>query len=31
MITHNHAYASVADRVLNMEDGVVTDLGGVRG
>jgi len=31
MITHNHAYASVADRVLSVEDGLVTDLGGVRG
>lgn len=30
MITHNHAYASVADRVLSVEDGVVTDLGGVQ-
>lgn len=30
MITHNHAYASVADRVLSVEDGVVTDLGGAQ-
>ncbi len=30
MITHNHNYASFADRVLNVEDGIVTELGGVR-
>lgn len=28
MITHNPNYASFADRVLNVEDGVVTELGG---
>jgi len=28
MITHNHNYASFADRVLNVEDGIVTELGG---
>lgn len=30
MITHNQSYASFADRVLNVEDGVVTELGGAR-
>ena len=29
MITHNQSYASFADRVLGVEDGIVTDLGGV--
>lgn len=28
MITHNQNFASFADRVLNVEDGVVTGLGG---
>ena len=28
MITHNQSFASFADRVLNVEDGVVTELGG---
>ncbi|WP_438490902.1 ABC transporter ATP-binding protein [Paenibacillus sp. IHBB 3054] len=28
MITHNPSFASFADRVLNVEDGVVTELGG---
>jgi putative ABC transport system ATP-binding protein len=28
MITHNQSYASFADRVLNVKDGVVTELGG---
>jgi len=28
MITHNQNYASYADKVLNVEDGVVTQLGG---
>ena len=28
MITHNQNYASFADRVLNVEDGVLTELGG---
>jgi putative ABC transport system ATP-binding protein len=28
MITHNQNYASFADRVLNVEDGIVTELGG---
>jgi putative ABC transport system ATP-binding protein len=28
MITHNQSYASFADRVLGVEDGIVTDLGG---
>ncbi len=28
MITHNQSYASYADRVLGVEDGIVTDLGG---
>jgi putative ABC transport system ATP-binding protein len=28
MITHNQNYASVADRVLSVEDGVVSELGG---
>lgn len=28
MITHNQSYASFADRVLSVEDGIVTDLGG---
>lgn len=28
MITHNPNYASYADRVLKVEDGIVTDLGG---
>ncbi|MGE5528266.1 MAG: ABC transporter ATP-binding protein [Patescibacteria group bacterium] len=31
MITHNPGYASIADRVLNVEDGVVTELGGAAG
>ncbi len=31
MITHNHDFASFADRVLKVEDGVVTELGGVAG
>ncbi|MCR4436008.1 MAG: ABC transporter ATP-binding protein [Clostridiales bacterium] len=30
MITHNQSYTSFADRVLSVEDGVVTDLEGVR-
>jgi len=30
MITHNQSYASFADRVLGVEDGVVTELGGAR-
>jgi putative ABC transport system ATP-binding protein len=30
MITHNQSYASFADRVLDVEDGIVTDLGGVK-
>lgn len=30
MITHNQNYAAFADRVLNVEDGVVTELGGTR-
>jgi putative ABC transport system ATP-binding protein len=30
MITHNQNYASFADRVLNVEDGIVTELGGAR-
>ncbi|MHB1318610.1 MAG: ABC transporter ATP-binding protein [Anaerolineae bacterium] len=30
MITHNPAYASYADRVLGVEDGVVSDLGGAQ-
>jgi len=30
MITHNQSYASFADRVLGVEDGIVTDLGGVK-
>lgn len=29
MITHNQSYASFVDRVLGVEDGIVTDLGGV--
>lgn len=29
MITHNQSYASFADRVMGVEDGIVTDLGGV--
>lgn len=28
MITHNQGYASFADRVFNVEDGIVTELGG---
>lgn len=28
MITHNHNYASYADRVLKMEDGMLSELGG---
>ncbi|HWQ42613.1 MAG TPA: ABC transporter ATP-binding protein [Desulfosporosinus sp.] len=28
MITHNQSFASFADRILNVEDGVVTELGG---
>lgn len=28
MITHNQSYAAFADRVLGVEDGIVTDLGG---
>jgi putative ABC transport system ATP-binding protein len=28
MITHNQSYASFADRVLSVEDGVVAELGG---
>lgn len=28
MITHNENYASFADRVFNVEDGIVTELGG---
>ncbi|MCL6613108.1 MAG: ABC transporter ATP-binding protein [Firmicutes bacterium] len=31
MVTHNPAYASIADRVLNVVDGVVTELGGMAG
>lgn len=30
MITHNQNYASYADRVFQVEDGVVSELGGVR-
>jgi putative ABC transport system ATP-binding protein len=30
MITHNENYASYADRVFGVEDGEVTELGGVR-
>lgn len=30
MITHNQNYASFADRVFNVEDGIVTELGGTR-
>lgn len=30
MITHNQSYASFGDRVLEVEDGIVTDLGGVK-
>jgi putative ABC transport system ATP-binding protein len=30
MITHNQSYASFADRVLGVEDGVITDLGEVK-
>lgn len=30
MITHNQSYAAFADRVLGVEDGIVTDLGGDR-
>lgn len=30
MITHNRSIAQTADRVLNVSDGVLTDLGGVR-
>ncbi len=30
MITHDQNYASYADRILNVEDGVVTELGGAR-
>ncbi len=30
MITHNPSFASFADRVLNVEDGIVTELGGSR-
>lgn len=29
MITHNQNYASFADRVFNVEDGIVSELGGV--
>ena len=29
MITHNQSYASFADRVLGVADGIVTDLGGM--
>lgn len=29
MITHNQNYTSYADRVLSVEDGVITDLGGI--
>lgn len=29
MITHNQSYASFADRVFSVEDGVIADLGGV--
>ena len=28
MITHNDNYASIAGRVLKVEDGIVTELGG---
>jgi putative ABC transport system ATP-binding protein len=28
MITHNENYASIADRIFNVEDGTVTELGG---
>ena len=28
MITHNRSLASMADRVLQVSDGVLTDLGG---
>jgi putative ABC transport system ATP-binding protein len=28
MISHNQNFESFADRVLNVEDGVVTELGG---
>lgn len=30
MITHNQSYASFADRVLGVKDGIVTDLGGAK-
>lgn len=30
MITHNQSYATFADRVLGVEDGIVTDLGGAK-
>lgn len=30
MVTHNHNYAVFADRVLGVEDGIVTDLGGAQ-
>ena len=30
MITHNRSYASFVDRVLGVEDGIVTDLGGAK-
>ena len=30
MITHDHNYASYADRVLRVEDGIVTELGGAQ-
>ncbi len=30
MITHNQSYASFADRVLGVEDGIITDLGEVK-
>lgn len=30
MITHNQSYTSFADRVLGVEDGIITDLGGMR-
>jgi putative ABC transport system ATP-binding protein len=28
MITHNENYASIADRIFNVEDGTLTELGG---
>jgi ABC-type lipoprotein export system ATPase subunit len=31
MITHNQNYASFAERVLSVEDGVLSELGGAAG